>query len=258
MTELERLIGWLLEDHKDKAGHTIPAELKAQERLLRALMNVWSAREMPPDFWRLQDAVLGRQLARKGIVDASLLPPCPRDPRFALWQGDVTRLSAEAIVNAANSGMTGCYLPNHNCIDNCIHSAAGLQLRLACQRLMDAQGHDEATGLAKLTLAFNLPSAYVLHTVGPIVNGGLTAEHRGQLASCYRSCLALAAQHQIDSIAFPCISTGVFGFPQQAAAEIAVQTVRDYLAQNQQIKKVIFNVYKDSDLCIYRELLGAD
>lgn len=257
MNDLERLILWLMEDYED-SDCVIPPQADVQERLLRALMNVWPAHEMPSDFWRLQDAVLGWQLARKGVVDVSLLPTCPNEPRITLWQGDITRLSADAIVNAANSGMTGCYQPNHSCIDNCIHSAAGLQLRLACQRLMDAQGHKEETGLAKLTPAFNLPSRYVLHTVGPIVSGRLTEEHGRLLASCYRSCLELAAQYPIASIAFPCISTGVFGFPQQPAAEIAIQTVRDFLAQSTQIRKVIFNVYKDADFNLYQGLLHAD
>lgn len=254
MTDMERLIKWLLEDYKDGSRH-IPGEADAQERLLRALMNVWTAKDMPEEFWRLQDGVLRRLLEQKGVVDAASLPPCPGEPRMALWQGDITRLNAQAIVNAANSGMTGCYHPNHNCIDNCIHSAAGLQLRLACQRLMDAQGHEEPTGLAKLTPAFNLPSAYVLHTVGPVVSGGLADEHRRLLAGCYRACLELAAEHRIRCVAFPCISTGVFGFPQEPAAEIAIATVRAFLEEESQIERVIFNVYQDSDLCIYRRLL---
>ncbi len=255
MTDLEQLIARLLDEYD--GGMEIPPQTDARERLLRALMNVWQPHDMPDDFWRLQDKVLARQLARKGVVDANQLSPCPDDPRIALWQGDITRLSADAIVNAANSGMTGCYRPNHDCIDNCIHSAAGLQLRLACQKLMDAQGREEETGLAKLTPAFNLPSRYVIHTVGPIVSGALTAEHKRLLASCYRSCLDLAARHRIESLAFPCISTGVFGFPQQAAAQIAVETVRGYLSNNASIGRVIFNVYKDSDLAIYKELLGS-
>ena len=255
MTELERLIGLLLSEYKDNADVQIPSNQDEQEKMLRALMNVWPAHEMPEEFWRLQDAVLKHQRERKGTVDASGLTACPDEPHIALWQGDITRLTADAIVNAANSGMTGCYHPNHACIDNCIHSAAGLQLRLACQRLMDAQGHEEESGLAKITPAFNLPSSCVIHTVGPIVEGKLTVEHRRLLTSCYRSCLALAVQHHIETIAFPCISTGVFGFPQQAAAEIAVETVRHFLSQEPAIRKVIFNVYKDSDLRIYQRLL---
>lgn len=257
MTDLERLISWLLTEYPDGGNVEMPTGQGAQEHLLRALMNVWTAHEMPEEFWLLQNAVLKKQLARKGIVDADALPVCEGEPRIALWQGDITRLKAGAIVNAANSGMTGCYQPNHRCIDNCIHSAAGLQLRLACQRLMDAQGHEEATGLAKITPAYNLPSDFVVHTVGPIVRGAPTREHERLLSSCYTACLALAAQSQIQTIAFPCISTGVFGFPQKPAAQVAVETVKAYLAQNAQIRRVIFNVFTETDLTIYRELLGA-
>lgn len=154
--------------------------------------------------------------------------------------------------------MTGCYHPNHSCIDNCIHTYAGLQLRLACQKLMNQQDHEEKTGLAKITPAFNLPSDYVLHTVGPIVNGKLTEQHKNLLANCYGSCLELANSYDIQSIAFCCISTGVFVFPGQEAAQIAVNTVKQYLTENRKIRKVVFNVFESSDYQIYRKLLGAD
>ena len=174
-----------------------------------------------------------------------------------LYVGDITRLKVDAIVNAANSGMTGCYVPGHRCIDNCIHTFAGVQLRSACARLMAKQGHEEPTGQAKLTPAFNLPCRYVLHTVGPIVTGRVTARDRALLASCYRACLTKAAEAGLESIAFCCISTGVFCFPNEDAAEIAVQTVKEFLQTPTTIKKVTFNVFKDLDKEIYTRLLTA-
>ena len=172
--------------------------------------------------------------------------------------GDITRIEADAIVNAANSGMTGCYCPNHGCIDNAIHTYAGVQLRLACAEIMDRQRHPEPTGQAKITAAFNLPCRYVLHTVGPIINRRVTKEDKELLASCYRSCLELAAENGLESVAFCCISTGEFHFPNQLAAEIAVQTVKEFLQTPTSIKKVIFNVFKDMDKKIYERLLRTD
>ena len=176
-------------------------------------------------------------------------------PGLYLWQGDITRLAADAVVNAANSGMTGCYVPNHTCIDNCIHTFAGVQLRLACAGQMRAQGQEEPAGQAKITPGYNLPARYVLHTVGPIVQDTVTKEDEKTLASCYRSCLALAESCHLKSIAFCCISTGIFHFPNRRAAEIAVSTVKAYLAEHHSGLKVIFNVFKDEDYDIYRELL---
>lgn len=174
---------------------------------------------------------------------------------MVLWQGDITTLKADAIVNAANSALLGCFQPLHSCIDNLIHSRSGIQLRMACDRLMREQGHEEEVGKAKITPAFNLPARYVLHTVGPAVYGRVTERDCGLLASCYRSCLELAVENGCKSIAFCCISTGVFHFPNRKAAETAVTAVRDYLAGDCSIEKVIFNVYKDLDLELYRNLL---
>jgi O-acetyl-ADP-ribose deacetylase (regulator of RNase III) len=177
-------------------------------------------------------------------------------PDLYLWQGDITRLHCGAIVNAANSGMTGCYQPCHSCIDNCIHTYAGIQLRNYCADIMNKQGYEEPTGQAKITPAFNLPCDYVIHTVGPIVDGRLTDRHRQQLKSCYLSCLSLAVENSIDSIALCCISTGVFMFPNRQAAEIAVKTVKDFKRDTGSSIKVIFNVFKDLDLELYKELLS--
>ncbi|MDD2955945.1 MAG: protein-ADP-ribose hydrolase [Oscillospiraceae bacterium] len=257
--QTRRLNQILLEElpQYQKQAKRIPRDAGSQRALLRGLMNLRPPRPLREDYLALQDELLLREREEKGVVAVDSLP-ATADPCIALWQGDITWLAADAIVNAANSGMTGCYRPGHDCVDNCIHSAAGAQLRLACQRLMDQQGHEEAPGLAKITPAFNLPSGYVIHTVGPIVKGPLMQEHKRLLASCYRSCLALAAEQGLATIVFPCVSTGVFGFPQEPAAAIAVQSVRAFLTQNAQIKRVVFNVFKDRDYNIYRDLLGAD
>nr|WP_314806819.1 protein-ADP-ribose hydrolase [uncultured Selenomonas sp.] len=228
---------------------------RAQRELLRALMNVRPPRPLSAEFLRMQDALLSAEREVRGVVDVMTLPAVPSDARIVLWQGDITRLNADAIVNAANSALLGCFIPCHRCIDNAIHSAAGLQLRAACAALMERQGHPEPTGTAKLTAGYNLPARHVLHTVGPIVSGALTEEHRQLLASCYRSCLALAAENGLKSVAFCCISTGEFHFPNAAAAEIAVREVRAFLAENTSVERVVFNVFKDADLHIYERLL---
>ena len=227
-----------------------------QRRLLRALMNVRPPRPLSEDFLALQDELLSAEREARGVVDVMALPSVVSDACIALWQGDITRLAADAIVNAANAALLGCFIPCHRCIDNAIHSAAGLQLRAACAALMEEQGHPEETGTAQITEGYNLPARHVIHTVGPIVSGALTDRHRAQLASCYRSCLSLAAEHGLRSIAFCCISTGEFHFPNAAAAEIAVREVRDFLTRDTSIERVIFNVFKDEDRNIYERLLS--
>lgn len=239
-------------------ARAVPRDAASQRRLLRSLMNTRQPMPLPPGFLALQDEVLGAEREEKGVVEADALPVTAAHPQIALWQGDITRLRADAIVNAANSALLGCFYPCHGCIDNAIHSAAGLQLRDECNRLMEAQGHPEPTGGAKLTKGYNLPARYVLHTVGPIIRGGVTARDREKLASCYRSCLGLAAEHGLETIAFCCISTGEFRFPNREAAEIAVDTVKQFLQTPTSIRKVIFNVFKDIDAEIYRDLLGTD
>ena len=235
------------------------AEFQAREgarRLLRALMNIRPPLPLDPDFLRLQDALLSAEREERGVVDAAALPEAPGRPGIALWQGDITRLRADAVVNAANSTLLGCFHPCHGCIDNAIHSAAGLQLRDACARLMEVQGHPEPTGTAKLTGGCNLPARHVLHTVGPIISGPLTGADRAALASCYTACLSLAAEHGLHSVAFCCISTGEFRFPRGEAAGIAVDTVTRFLSRPTSIRKVIFNVFQDADAALYRALLG--
>ena len=225
-----------------------------QRYLLRCLMNVREPGAVSERFLNAQDELLSAEREEKGVVHISGLPPVPGDERLVLWQGDITRLDADAIVNAANSALLGCFRPGHNCIDNVIHSAAGLQLREECAAIMRAQGHEEAIGQAKLTKGYNLPSGHVLHTVGPIIDGPLTDRDWELLASCYRSCLKLAEENGLKSVAFCCISTGVFRFPKGEAARIAVATVKEYL-QNSRFEKVVFCVHGDENLRIYQKLL---
>lgn len=228
----------------------------SQRRLLRSLMNVRPPMPLGREFLAMQDELLSAERDGKGVVDGAALPAVGTHPRLALWRGDITRLRVDAIVNAANSALLGCFHPCHGCIDNAIHSAAGLQLREECGQIMRAQGRPEPTGRARLTKGYNLPARYVLHTVGPIVQGPVSRRDREQLAACYRSCLELAAEHNLECVAFCCISTGEFHFPNQEAAEIAVSTVTEFLRQNTSMKKVIFNVFKDIDEEIYRTLLA--
>ena len=248
------LIRVLLNEQPAYRRIQIPSDRMDQKRLLRSLFNVRMPGSISEEFLRVQDEYLQEEIRQKGITDLTELTPL--HPGIFLWQGDITTLRCDAIVNAANSGMTGCYQPCHNCIDNCIHTYAGIRLRNYCAGIMGQQGFEEPTGQAKITPAFNLPCKYVLHTVGPIVNGNLTADHEELLASCYSSCLALADENGVKSIAFCCISTGLFGFPQQRAAEIAVQTVKTYKNKTNSNIEVVFNVFKDEDYTIYRELLG--
>lgn len=259
MTQSERrkfLIESLLSERPEYREMGVPADEAGQRQLLRGLMNIRAPQEIGADFLRMQDEYLREATAGKGITDVSDLAPV--QPGLYLWQGDITTLRCDAIVNAANSGMTGCYIPNHRCIDNAIHTFTGVELRLACDELMRRQGHAEPTGQAKITPAFNLPCRYVLHTVGPIIRGRVTRHDRELLASCYRSCLETAAENHLESVAFCCISTGEFHFPNELAAEIAVQTVKDFLKQQTSVRKVIFNVFKDMDRKIYERLLAAD
>jgi len=221
-------------------------------RLYRSLVNVRPADPASDEYYKAEDELLKELTAKKGITDAADLTL--REPHIYLWRGDITTLKCGAVVNAANSGMTGCYLPCHNCIDNCIHTFAGIRLRQKCDEIIRGQGHEESTGTAKITPAYNLPCDYVVHTVGPIVQGRLTDEHCRLLESCYKSCLDIAVQNNVQSIAFCCISTGVFGFPQREAAQIAVNTVREFLKTHD--IEVIFNVFTETDFDIYNRLLG--
>ena len=256
MTQDERLdcmLRYLLDERDETRGLALPADPGEKRRLWRSLVNVRPPELIDGAYLRTEDAYLQEELRRKGVTRLDDLTPV--QPGLYLWQGDITTLAADAIVNAANSRMLGCFVPCHGCIDNAIHTYAGVQLRLECAGIMRRQGHEEETGHAKITKGYNLPCRYVLHTVGPIIYGAVTPKDRALLASCYRSCLDLGALHGCRSIAFCCISTGEFHFPNELAAQIAVQTVRAWQRQNPDRIEVIFNVFKDSDYEIYRRLL---
>ncbi len=259
MTQEDRLlylIRFLTDENDELKSMEIPARIEDRKHLLRSLMNIRPPRPVPEDFLKVQDAYLQGERAEKGLV--SLTDIASVKDGIYLWQGDITRLSVDAVVNAANSALLGCFVPCHGCVDNAIHSAAGVQLRLECARIMEKQKEREPVGRAKITKAYNLPCRYVLHTVGPIICGEVTKADCELLADCYRSCLELAAAYRLKSIAFCCISTGEFHFPEEEAAATAVRTVRDYRKRSQKDLEVVFNVFKDRDYEIYKRLLGSD
>ncbi len=253
MKTIDRLIEILSEERR-KPVYDLPDADKF--RYFRALVNTRMPKEVSKEFLNLQDEYLHSELRRKGITGLNGLKPVA--PDLYLWKGDITTLKCDAIVNAGNSRLLGCFCPNHGCIDNAIHTFAGVQLRLECEKIMKAQGCEEPTGRAKITKAYNLPCKYILHTVGPIVYGELTKRHESELKSCYLSCLELAGKNGLESLAFCCISTGEFCFPNERAAQIAVQTVKEYKRQTGSKIKVIFNVFKDIDYEIYAKLLKAN
>ncbi|WP_139653312.1 protein-ADP-ribose hydrolase [Raoultibacter phocaeensis] len=249
------LIEMLLAERADKRTVTVPGNPLDRWNLLRALMNTREPAPAPDDMLALQDNVLARIHALRETTHVSNLSHVPLDERMALWQGDITTLAADAIVNAANSKLLGCFVPGHRCIDNAIHTFAGMQLRLACNDIMSVRVRDEPVGTATVTSAFNLPAAHVIHTVGPFVFDAPTMSHVSELASCYASCLEAAAERGFASIAFCCISTGEFRFPHEQAAEIAVRSVKDFLATDTTLETVVFNVFTDEDRRIYERLL---
>ena len=243
----------------------IPADAAGKWRLLRSLMNVRMPGKLPSSVLEVQDAYLKERILENGIVQIADLPTAadqgsshPHAEHISVWQGDITRLAADAIVNAANSQMLGCFVPMHSCIDNCIHTFAGVQLRAECSRKMKelrakyGSDYEQPTAVPMLTDGYNLPAKKVVHIVGPIVSGRLTKALEEDLAECYRSTLDLCLENEIKSVAFCCISTGVFHFPNRRAAEIAVQTVTDWMDQHPgQMERVIFNVFKEEDKIYY-------
>lgn len=254
--QLSFLIKQLQHEMPEYGHYAVPQDEQEAFNLFRALCNVRPPGPASAEFLAVEHELLQAVTAAKGITEAADLAPTRLDARLSLWQGDITTLRCDAIVNAANSQLCGCFSPLHGCIDNIIHTMAGVELREHCARLMREQGHEEPTGQAKLTPGYNLPARYVLHTVGPIVRDGrLRPEHEAQLASCYRACLDCADAQECATVAFCCISTGVFGFPAGPAAQIAVQTVREWLDEQTSDIHVIFNVFKDSDLELYRGIL---
>lgn len=251
---LDYLIEYLISEDSGYLDIEIPDNIEEKKKLLRSLMNVRLPKPISKEFLTIQDEYLQEELRAKDITSINDLIPIRE--QLYLWKGDITKLDVDVIVNAANSALLGCFVPLHDCIDNVIHSNAGIQLRLECQKIMEKQKSPEKPGLAKITNAYNLPSKYVIHTVGPIINGPLSEDDRMLLSSCYRSCLELADDKKLNSIAFCCISTGVYNFPNEIAARIAVDTVVNYLQETNSKIEVVFNVFKEKDYQIYRELLG--
>ena len=259
MTQQERLrylLEGLVAEYKEKHNEhiDIPVNEEEQFTLFRSLCNIRPAGSMPAEWMKVQDEYLNELAREKGIVTINDMEK--RAPQIYLWQGDITRISVDAIVNAANNQLLGCFAPNHRCIDNTIHTFAGIELRMACSRMIEYMDMPEKTGVARKTYGFNLPAKHVIHTVGPIIYDSPTDIEREQLASCYRSCLELANAYSLQSIAFCCISTGEFRFPNEDAAQIAIDTVRTYLKETNSKIQVVFNVFKDIDYDIYNKLLG--
>ena len=264
MTQQERL-DYLVEafkaDSEEYKALQVPSDTEGKQRILRSLMNIRMPGSIPEDTLKVQDAYLKGRAEEKGIVTLEDIPAI--NGVLSIWQGDITRLAVDAVVNAANSQMLGCFVPMHTCIDNCIHSFAGIQLRLECNRQMNllreqyGADYEQPAAAPMLTDAYNLPAKKVIHIVGPIVERELTEDLEKQLADCYLNTLDLCLEDNLKSVAFCCISTGVFRFPNKRAAEIAVKTVTDWLnAHEGAMDRVIFNVFKDEDREIYEQLLS--
>ena len=261
-TQNQRLDYLVEEFKKDSVQYMdleTPKDTEGKRRILRSLMNIRMPREMDEEVLAVQDEYLQERIRENGIVEPANIPVI-RD-RISIWQGDITRLAADAIVNAANSQMLGCFIPMHTCIDNCIHTFAGVQLREECNRQMNAlrirygRDYEQPTAVPMLTDAYNLPAKKVIHIVGPVVRHGLTKELEEQLAACYRNTLDMCSENGLKTVAFCCISTGVFRFPNKRAAGIAVQTVSEWLLMHAgQMDRVIFNVFKDEDREYYEQL----
>ena len=261
----EQRLDYLVEEFKADSGEykdlKIPADQEGKRRILRSLMNIRMPKRLPDEVLEVQDEYLSGRAEEKGIVQLSDIPVM-RDG-LSIWQGDITRLAVDAIVNAANSQMLGCFVPMHTCIDNCIHTFAGVQLRAECNRQMNqlriryGKDYEQPTAAPMLTDAYNLPAKKVIHIVGPIVQHNLTQELEKDLADCYRNTLDMCMENGLKNVAFCCISTGVFHFPNKRAAEIAVRTVTTWLSEHDgQMERVIFNVYKDEDRKYYEELIS--
>ncbi|WP_028042532.1 protein-ADP-ribose hydrolase [Candidatus Stoquefichus massiliensis] len=246
---LKYLVEYLLKEKTINID--IPATDDELFSLYRSLVNIREAAPISKEFIEIEGLMLEEETNKKGIVELD------KSQRIIVWKGDITRLKVDVIVNAANNRMEGCFIPEHHCIDNAIHTYAGIELRNECHQIMTRQGFLEPVGKAKITKAYHLPSRYILHTVGPIIKDIITTKDEILLASCYESCLRLAEDHHLSSIAFCCISTGVYHFPPKRAAEIAVKTIQKYL-QHSNIKQVIFNVFSDQDEEIYHQILSHE
>jgi O-acetyl-ADP-ribose deacetylase (regulator of RNase III) len=262
---LDLLVEEFKEDSVQYRNLETPRETEGKKRILRSLMNIRMPKMMPASVLQIQDEYLQSRIRENGIVTLNEIPTIADQgsrhdfaERLSIWQGDITRLAVDAIVNAANSQMLGCFIPMHTCIDNCIHTFAGIQLRAECDRQMRklraeyGPDYEQPTAVPMLTDGYNLPAKKVVHIVGPIVQGRLTKDLEQDLADCYKNTLDLCLENELKSVAFCCISTGVFHFPNKRAAEIAVKTVTDWMEQHPKaLERVVFNVFKDEDKAYY-------
>lgn len=268
---MNRFLSLLKEDSDKYKQLEMIDDTVEKKRVIRSLMNIRMPGELPDKLLKAQDIYLQEELARKGVVPLSGIPTISEQygsrhafaDKLSIWQGDITRLSVGAVVNAANSQMLGCFVPCHRCIDNAIHSGAGMQLREECNHIMNkrrmkyGRAYEEPTGTSTLTKGYNLPCDYVIHTVGPIVYSRLTDALRQDLRNCYENVLKCCMENHIRSVAFCCISTGEFHFPNDEAAQIAVDTVTEFLDSHAefQVSRIIFNVFKDADQLLYEKIL---
>lgn len=248
---VDELLNYLIKEDKRLENIEIPSNYAEKMSFLRGIINIRSPRPTSDDILKLEDQLLQLELKEKEVTDVKDIKT--KEGVIAIWQGDITALKIEAIVNPGNSALLGCFIPNHSCLDNQIHTRAGIRLRLACNEIM--QGKEEKVGQAKITDAYNLPCNYVIHTVGPMITRNVTKEDEELLANCYKSCLDLAKEKSIKTIAFPTISTGVFSFPKELASKIAVNTVRRYVKENPNtFDKIVFDVYEEEDKVYYDRL----
>ena len=258
---LSYLVDKFKEDSKDYKYIRVPNNIEEKKRILRSLMNIRMPKQMSDDVLEVQNAYLKECIEENGIVQIDSINEIKHG--ISIWQGDITRLAVDAIVNAANSQMLGCFIPMHTCIDNCIHSYAGVQLREECNQLMQAlrkqygNDYEQPTAVPMITDAYNLPAKKVIHVVGPIIENELNSTLEKQLMGCYWNVLEMCAEYHLKTVAFCCISTGIFRFPNQRAAELAVKTVEKWLECNpDKMERVIFNVFKNDDKAIYKQLLS--
>ncbi len=272
-TQEERL-NYLIEKFKEESleykNLETPADVEDKKILLRSLMNVRQPKETSDEILKVQDEYLMERNKEKGIVylkdiktiKETINSKHPYSQKISVWQGDITKLSCDAIVNAANSQMLGCFVPMHACIDNCIHTFAGVQLRYECNKIMNefrkqyGDDYEQPVAVPIITEGYNLPAKKVIHVAGPIVTGKLTKSLEQDLKKCYKNILDICLENNFRSVAFCCISTGVFRFPNERAAEIAVETVTNWLKQNgNKIDRVVFNVFKQEDKFCYEHFL---
>ena len=258
MEKLDFLIDYLIKENKNIDIKEIPQNISDKKRLYRSLCNIREPLPISKEYIEIENDFLTTANIRKGIIDSNNIIQFTKykGTPICLWQGDITTLKIDAIVNAANSQGLGCFIPCHKCIDNAIHSASGVQLRLECNKIMQEIGVLQ-TGKAFITSGYNLPSKYVIHTVGPIIYGEVTEKEMLELKNCYINSLEIAKENNIKTIAFPCISTGEFRFPKELAAKIAIETIKEHLDTNEEyFEKIIFNVFSDEDYSFYLNNLG--